>query len=149
MLALTREITQCPNVILDSGRTPDGNCVAILKSQWWEPPNAVALRKNPSNMFIRGTGIVRDRVCQRIMQDCQEPGARIFGINIDRVTTERGKCHFRRAKSRTPRHGDIVRFQQLREHLAQQIRFPKWLGCNDHRPVAMVRIGFDARPLPL
>jgi hypothetical protein len=64
---------------------------------------------------------------QGVVEYCDKAGARILGIYVDRVRTQRSKCDLRRSESWLSLDGESARFEKLREHLAQQIRLTERL----------------------
>src|SRR6185369_3461486 len=65
------------------------------------------------------------------MQHRDETSARVLRIDVDGVAAKRTEGDLRGAQSWSSRDGNAARFEDLREQLAQQIRFAEWLGRND------------------
>jgi hypothetical protein len=67
------------------------------------------------------------------MQNRDQSGPCVFGVDIDRPRTKSAKRDFRSTEPGSPLDGHTARFKELCEHLAQQIRFAERLGPNDNR----------------
>src|SRR6185437_13836707 len=139
--ALPSQIAQRAKVISLCCRTTDGYCICILEAERREPSYTVTRGESPRDLLIDCTRIPRKGICNRVVEDRDQPRSRVFGINVDSVLSECAERDFCGSEPRATCHRNTVCFEKLREHLAKQIRLATRLGCdNDGRLVRRARI---------
>src|SRR5262245_31222089 len=133
MLALTREITQGAEAILCSGIASDRDGIRVLEAEWWKPAEIVPLGKRPRDVIEDAARFGGERVGERIVEHGHEPRARVLRIDVDRSLAKRAEGHLRCAEAWLAYDGDATGLEQLREHLAQEVRLAERLGGDDDR----------------
>src|SRR5215216_6052266 len=106
--------------------------VRVLESERRQPTHAEAIAKRVRNVPER---LVR-RATRGVAEDGEQTGAGVLGIDVDRVRANRGERDFGGAESRTAVDAKAARLEQLREHLAEDVRLAERLRRDDDRPGA-------------
>src|SRR6185312_3514019 len=139
--ALPGQIAQRAKVVSLCCRTTDGYCICILEAERREPSYTVTCGESPRDLFIDCARIPRKGICNRVVEDRDQPRSRVFRIDVDSVLSERAERDFRCSEAGATCHRNAVCFEKLREHLAQEIRLAKRLGCDDDgRLILLTRI---------
>ena len=68
-----------------------GDGVAVLKSERRQPGHTESLAARGSDVRKRASGIGAHRRRDRIAENCDKPGAGVFGIHVDGIVAQRLK----------------------------------------------------------
>src|SRR4029078_9956819 len=71
-----------------------------------------------------------------LVQYCRESGARVLGIDIDRVAAQRREGELGGAEAGPAIDPQATRFEKLGKHLGEYVPLGEWLRGDDHRAVA-------------
>ncbi len=73
---------------------------------------------------------------RRLGENGEQPGARVLGVDVDRVRAERAERDLGGAEARPPLHAHAARLEQLGEHLGEQIGLTERLRRHDDGALA-------------
>jgi hypothetical protein len=114
-----REIAQRGEAVAPRGLRSHRYRVTVLEAQWRKPAKPVTRAELPLHF-----GEDAPRVAAWLLvENGQQPGARVLRVDIDRARTQRIEGDGGGAEAGSPLHLDPLGLEKLREHLGQQIRF--------------------------
>src|SRR3981189_1323881 len=108
MLALPRQITQCPQMISRRSLTGDRDRISVLESEWRQPANVIELRESAGDVCEHLARIRGNRIRKRIVENRDQTSARVLRIDIDRICAKSAEGDLGGAESGTTVHGKAV-----------------------------------------